>query len=253
MLLACCVASAHRCATRRARHATAPALAAAATRRAALRYAATAAGFGAAPALAEKPYNPLNLKGQFWETGSLIYTKPERPDPEQVERNAALARERLGATLAALRAARRDADAGDAAAVLDALRDADVSERTIRLDGQALVDAAEDPYVPREQLSRAAAALSRVLAAAEVRRSPAAGAATATAVTALSATGLVYVVPGAPSIVNNALERSRVSGDPGLDVVVALEDCIAAVSLLLRPEQDEPPAAAATKARGRPR
>ena len=134
MLLACCVASAHRCATRRARHATAPALAAAATRRAALRYAATAAGFGAAPALAEKPYNPLNLKGQFWETGSLIYTKPERPDPEQVERNAALARERLGATLAALRAARRDAAAKEAALAQEVRRkEADVRSKDAEL------------------------------------------------------------------------------------------------------------------------
>ena len=40
--------------------------------------------------------------------------------------------------LATLRAARRDAENGDVAAVLARLRDGDVTERTIRLNGRAL-------------------------------------------------------------------------------------------------------------------
>ena len=30
---------------------------------------------------AGKPFNPLNLKGQFWETGNMVYVKPTR-DPD---------------------------------------------------------------------------------------------------------------------------------------------------------------------------
>ena len=53
------------------------------------------------------------------------------------------------------------------------------------------------------------------------------------AVGALTATGLIFVVPGGPSMANNAAERRQTSADPGLDVVVALSDCIDALGALL--------------------
>ena len=59
--------------------------------------------------------------------------------------------------------------------------------------------------------------------------------------TALSATGLIYVLPGGPSLVNNALERRQTTSDPGLDVVLALEACIAALSALLDGAPRAPP------------
>ena len=43
--------------------------------------AAAATAAAALPACAEKPFNPLNLKGQFWETGNMVYVKPTR-DPD---------------------------------------------------------------------------------------------------------------------------------------------------------------------------
>ena len=212
-----------------------PEWAAGQSRRLLLRQMALAPWVAPCAAMAQKPFNPLNLKGQFWETGSMIYEKPAREaDPDGAARRARAAVE-------ALRGARRDAENGDAAAVLAALRAADVSERTLRLDGAALVDASDDDFLARERLAAAVAAFRRVVTAAEVRADAGRGGVDATVVTALSATGLIYVLPGGPSLVNNALERRQTTSDPGLDVVLALEACIAALSALLDGAPRAPP------------
>ena len=56
--------------------------------------------------------------------------------------------------------------------------------------------------------------------------------ATSGAIGAFAATGLLYILPGGPAAVNNALETSKISADPGLDVLEALEDCISALTQL---------------------
>ena len=139
------------------------------TRRRALRGLGLPMSFVALPAVGAKPYNPLNLKGQYWETGNMVYTKPSLT-PETAERDA---RSDLSATLETLRAARRDAENGDADAVLAKLRDGDVSERTIRVAANKLINASDrETFLAREKLDAALRAYSKVQAAAEVRRTP---------------------------------------------------------------------------------
>ena len=103
-----------------------------------------------------------------------------------------------------------------------------MTERTLRLSGTVLVDSAPDAFVAQEALSRASRAFARAQTAAD-RPSELSTA----AVGALTATGLIFVVPGGPSMANNAAERRQTSADPGLDVVVALSDCIDALGALL--------------------
>ena len=196
-------------------------------RRALCEAAAAATAAAALPAHAEKPFNPLNLKGQFWETGNMVYVKPTR-DPDALPGDVAAARSAVAEAVDALRDARRAAERGDASdAVFSRLRET-VTERTLRVSGAVLVDTAPDAFVAQEALSRASRAFARAQTAAD-RPSELSTA----AVGALTATGLIFVVPGGPSMANNAAERRQTSADPGLDVVVALSDCIDALGALL--------------------
>jgi len=68
--------------------------------------AAAATAAAALPACAEKPFNPLNLKGQFWETGNMVYVKPTR-DPDALPGDVAAARSAVAEAVDALRDARR--------------------------------------------------------------------------------------------------------------------------------------------------
>ena len=68
--------------------------------------AAAATAAAALPACAEKPFNPLNLKGQFWETGNMVYVKPTR-DPDALPGDVAAARSAVAEAVDALRDARK--------------------------------------------------------------------------------------------------------------------------------------------------
>ncbi|KAJ1454617.1 hypothetical protein M885DRAFT_521550 [Pelagophyceae sp. CCMP2097] len=190
------------------------------------------AGLGAwsLPCLALPP-NPLGLKGQFWETGSIVYVKPVAPDRDQ-----ALAR--ILQAAAVLRASQRSVEFGDAAALLDNLARGGISERSLRLDGAAILaeDRNENTNAEARQRERAFAAVleawDRVEGAAAARLAPPGSEQlSGQALTVMTATGLVYLLP--PAAVNAAL-RSSAAGkegdgtrvDPGLLLVGAVQDCV---------------------------
>jgi len=164
------------------------------------------------------PFNPLGLKGQFWETGEMVYVKPSRDGDEIAEAGGA-ARESLAASAAALKDAREAADAGDAAAVLALLRERAVSELTLRRDGAAVAAAAA---AAADNAAAAAASRATADAARAFLRVNAAGEA--------RSGSLVDKLAAVPA---PGREIVRVSDDPGLDLVVALEDCITAIAALL--------------------
>lgn len=196
-------------------------------RRTLFQVAAAATAAAAAPAHAEKPYNPLGFKGQFWETGSMVYVKPAR-DPDALPGDVAAARILVADAVQALRDARKAAERGDAGDLVFARLRETVTERTLRLAGTVLVDTAPDVGAAQEALSRAGRAFARAQTAAD-RPSELSTAAAG----ALTATGLIFVVPGGPALANGVAARRQLSADPGLDVVLALSDCVDALGALL--------------------
>lgn len=160
------------------------------------------------------------MKGQFWETGQMVYKKEDAA----ISSNP---RATLGALVDELRSARRYAEIGD----LDSARRAieAVSERQLRLVAATLMDAIGEDVAPRSTFARAMSAYDRADRAIVSRStSPV----ISKALGALAASGLIFLFP--PALVNAALQRtlppnSMGSGgvyDAGLIAVSALDECI---------------------------
>ena len=190
----------------------------------ALPFSATLAAIALPSAALALPWNPLGLRGQFWETGNLVYVKGSPPDEAD-------ARERIVIGRAALVSARAAADAADADGVADALQLSALSERTLRRDGAAL--ASVESAATRLTLAAAISALEQLESAIAVRRAPAGTSELAeSALISATATGLVYLIP--PAAVSGAFRMTKRGNiDSGLALLVAYEDMIKALDTLL--------------------
>lgn len=175
-------------------------------------------------------WNPLSLKGQYWETGNIVYEKSSAESPVQ-------ALQRLRELTTSLRDAAGLAEVGDLDAVRSTLETA--TERALRVEGSRILDAidytedAATSSTARDHFRRAMAAYETVDRAMLSLETPS-SAVLGQAISALTASGLIFLLPMAA--VKTAVDRTAPSltYDTGLAVVANLEDCVAALDDLVK-------------------
>lgn len=180
--------------------------------------------------MAISAWNPLSLKGQYWETGNIIYQKSDAETPAE-------ALQRLRELTTGLRDAASLAEVGDLDAVRSTLETA--TERALRVEGSRILDTidyTEDAATAaraRDTFSRAMASYETVDRAMLSLETPS-SAVLGQAISALTASGLIFLFPMAA--VKSAVDRTAPSltYDTGLAVVANLEDCVAALDDLLK-------------------
>jgi len=189
------------------------------------------AGFGSHPpdpSLAV--YNPLNLKGSYWETGELYQKKESSfdlpPDPEALLSS-------MKEMASALESLSTVAEGGEFDELSRALRGGSVSESRLRISGNALIDSIlEDDreYVVAERfrlfLNNFDALDAAVTAAA--RRSSADGGILSTL--ALSAVAPLSAVNRVATIAN----EPRMGSDPRLEVLGSLDAAVKSLRAFIK-------------------
>lgn len=165
---------------------------------------------------ADTPWNPLGLKGQFWETGSMVYRKEEAVDVENP-------RDTLAEAISRLESARRDAEVGDMESASSAVRG--LSERELRLVGSQL---SSDNLEAQKAFSKAMGSYDELIRAASTLSSQQTPFLQET-LGLLATSGIIFLFP--PAVVNAALQRTPNKSDgsvfdTGLNFVAALVDCV---------------------------
>ena len=182
----------------------------------------------ATPAGANNPSNPLTLRGQYWETGKLVYTRAADMARLAEESDETLLRS-LSDGLVALRGLDGLAEDGRYDALTAALRGGAISETTIRTSARILLDREEDDA--RE--TRAQEAYSRFTTSFDVLDQ---GVVTAARKAPGGLTGTLGMAVISPFQAAGEVARvaSSTAGDDRIEVLNALGAAVTALSELVR-------------------